>query len=186
MPVTKRWITSGIGVLTSALLSACGSLGGGEAVSYAVWNDSNSKYVYSPQLKSAKSPQEILDGVDPGTWHPPKPKGATGWRGLGGSAIPSDVGHKVPETAVLTWRLPPKPGQNEYAGDLVGPFEIRLRSKIPAHVLERVKGSRDSVLAIGVSVGDFPIKMRWVLQEVTFSNGQPVGGWRDIERGGDW
>ena len=164
----------------SVILSACGVMKSGESVSYHVWNHDTKQVLYSVKLEANG---EILDGAD-GSRRTPRSSTWNGWDGAGGNTIPQDVGHRIPEIARLSWRLPIMLGQD--SGRLVGPFEVNIRNQIPEKILNKIKSSKDKKLAIGISAGVQPIKLRWILQELKFIDGSPVGGWRDLERGGDW
>lgn len=148
----------------------------GETASYAAFNPSHQDGFEMGRLEAAD--EELL--LDEGLSIPALPAGASGWSG-GGPLIPGDTGHRVPQKVRVSWRLPPREGQARYKGDLVGPFEPRLRSKIPDEVL-RAATKRGRILQIAVSVGVVPILVRWRLIEPN-----PDGrGHREMSRGGDW
>lgn len=64
----------------------------------------------------------------------------------------------------------------------MGPYEIELRSRIPAEVLEAVGiAAKDMILEIAISVGVLPIQVRWQLTDFNRPHRQQT-----VYRGGDW
>jgi hypothetical protein len=102
-------------------------------------------------------------------------------RSGGGPLHAVELGHRVPESAQVFWRLMPRADQEPYRVDRVGPFEIAIRSQIPPEVLLAATEPRH-VLQIAVSVGVVPVRLRWRLIGPR-KDGQ---GHRQISRGGDW
>lgn len=162
-------------------LSACSAaktiLRRGESVSYALFNPSHRN---SFEMGRLEAPDEELL-LDEGLSVPALSPGAPGWSG-GGPMFFADTGHRVPDRVEVSWRLPPREGQARYKGDLVGPFTIELRSRIPAEALAALStpGIRRRI-EIGVSVGVLPILVRWLLVDTTKGGGLPT-----LMRGGDW
>lgn len=148
----------------------------GETASYAAFNPSHESGFEMGRLEAAD--EELL--LDEGLTIPALPPGAPGWSG-GGPLMFGDTGHRVPNRVKVSWRLPPREGQGRYKGDLVGPFTLELRSKIPDEVLNAAT-KRGRILQIAVSVGIIPILVRWRLIEPNLDG----RGHREMSRGGDW
>lgn len=161
-------------------LSGCGLstiARGGETASYSLFNGTKDQHFEMAGILRPGSKYEIVRVLR----MPAPPPNAIGWRG-GGALAPADTGHRVPERVAVSWRLPPKPGQEELKGDLVGPYEIELRSRIPAEVLEAVGiAAKDMILEIAVSVGVLPIQVRWQLTDFNRPHRQQT-----VYSGGDW
>ena len=83
----------------------------------------------------------------------------------------------------LSWHELPKTGQKVYQGDLVGPFDLALRPRIPNDVLAQVRASRKYRLEMAFSVGVQPIEFRWRLVQADLDNSTPRV---EVRRGGDW
>lgn len=148
----------------------------GETASYAAFNPSDQNGFEMGRLEAAD--KKLL--LDERLRIPALPPGAPGWSG-GGPLMFGDTGHRVPDRVKISWRLPPREGQARYKGDLVGPFELDLRSRIPDEVLGAAT-KHGRILQIAVSVGVVPILVRWRLIEPN-----PDGrGHREMSRGGDW
>lgn len=167
MPGRTRW--SWIVASIAVAQVACGV--GGENVSYAIWNRSGNHAIEDARLFvpgergeqvwiAASSRQEAL------------PRGEVGWQS-GGTAYLPDVGHRLPDRLYATWRS---------AGMSRGPYPIELRARIPADVLEKVRGNVRYQLEIGIGAGDGPPTVRWLLSEkVPARLGTQV-----VRRGGNW
>jgi hypothetical protein len=168
----------GAGMWTSGCGSALGGLMGlddGDHVAYSLWNATQSDLQSS--LLVAVDGQVITDALVERNIGRSK-----GWQGGGSSKFP-DAGHRIPERVKLSWRELPKAGQKVYQGDLVGPFELALRSRIPQDVLAQVRGSRKYRLEMAFSVGVQPIQFRWRLIENDLDSSALAV---EMRRGGDW
>jgi hypothetical protein len=169
-------------ISTGVWVSGCGSaLGGlmgmddGDHVAYSLWNASN--------LEVQKTSLTSIDGQGLNSSLVRKGIGQSkGWQGDGLRKFP-DAGHRIPERVKLSWRELPKAGQKVYQGDLVGPFDLALRSRIPADVLSQVRASRKFRLEMAFSVGVQPIQFRWRLVQADLDNSSPLV---EVRRGGDW
>lgn len=161
-------------------LSGCGLstiARGGETASYSLFNGNRTQQFEMGKLTNALR-NELL--TEKRIVHALAPE-APGWRG-GGALAPADTGHRVPERVAVSWRLPPKLGQEALKGDLMEPYEIELRSRIPKEVLEAVGiAAKDMILEIAISVGVFPIQVRWQLTDFNRPHRQQT-----VYRGGDW
>jgi hypothetical protein len=168
-------------ISTGVWVSGCGSaLGGfmgidGDHVAYSLWNATESDL--QSTLLVAADGQEIS-----GSPIQRNIGGSKGWQGGGLRKFP-DAGHRIPERVKLSWRELPKAGQKVYQGDLVGPFDLALRSRIPADVLSQVRASRKFRLEMAFSVGVQPIQFRWRLVQADLDNSSPLV---EVRRGGDW
>lgn len=173
----SKWIGMGLMSLIPLLTSGCAS-SRGENVSYAIWNQGPiGSQLQKLSLNDGKGGEYA--SVDQ-TY--PRAHDNRGWQN-GGRAYAASLGGRVPDYVFVSWRKMPKDGQEIYGGDLVGPFKIALRSRIPAEVLEKVQ--HDGYwLEIGVSAGVEPILVRWKLDESGSLSGQP--GIKTLRRGGDW
>jgi len=163
-------------------LSGCGLsriARGGETVSYALFNATRDQALEVSMMHRVGAKNELIT-AGPFRMYIPPPN-AIGWQG-GGALYMADTGHRVPERVLVSWRLPPKEGQEELKGDLMGPYEIELRSRIPKEVLEAVGISAQRMrLEIAVSVGVLPIQVRWQLTDFNRPHRQQT-----VYRGGDW
>jgi hypothetical protein len=147
----------------------------GESASYALFSASHEK---SYQMADLMIDEGFLDErYDV----PALPPGAPGWNG-GGLFQSGFNGHRVPERVWVSWRLMPRADQQHYNGDLVGPFEVALRSQIPEEVLlELGNPTVPRRLEVAVSVGVLPVRVRWRLVSVSKSKELVP-----LRRGGDW
>jgi len=147
----------------------------GDHVAYSLWNATESDL--QSTLLVAADGQEISGSPIQRNIGRSK-----GWQGGGLRKFP-DAGHRIPERVKLSWRELPKAGQKVYQGDLVGPFDLALRSRIPADVLSQVRASRKFRLEMAFSVGVQPIQFRWRLVQADLDNSSPLV---EVRRGGDW
>lgn len=167
---------------TGVCVSGCGSsLGGlmgiddGDHVAYNLWNAT--EYDLQSSLLVTADGREIS-----GSPIQAKLNKSKGWQGDGLIKFP-DAGHRIPERVKLSWRELPKAGQKVYQGDLVGPFDLALRSRIPNDVLALVRVSRKYRLEMAFSVGVQPAQFRWRLVQADLDNSTPRV---EVRRGGDW
>jgi len=175
----KQWklrLLTGLMSLLTLVTSGCAS-NRGENVSYAIWNHDTSATLQKTSLDDGKGGSYSGAGVA----HP-RPINSIGWQDRGASYA-AFLGARVPDYVFVSWRKMPKDGQKIYEGDLVGPFRITLRSRIPADVLEKVTGNNRYWVEIGVSAGVEPILVRWNLVDYKPSSGRP--GIEILQRGGD-
>ena len=166
------------GVWVSGCSSALGGLVGiddGDHVAYSLWNATEADLQSS--LLVSEDGREIS-----GSPIQPKLNRSKGWQGDGLIKFP-DTGHRIPERVKLSWRELPKAGQKVYQGDLVGPFDLALRSRITNDVLTQVRASRKYRLEMAFSVGVQPIQFRWRLIQADLDNSTPRV---EVRRGGDW
>lgn len=87
----------------------------------------------------------------------------------GGSQYMSDTGHKVPEEAEIRWRKLTLPGGEPYAGEAVGPFRVKVRSRIPEEALKLAKREGYSI-GIRFSVGKEPVMLCWGVVQYGIGN----------------
>lgn len=162
----RQWLA----LVVMTTLVACGSRGG-ENVTYAIWNRSGSHGLEDAALF-------ITNGRGEKYWlamsarQDPLPPGEAGWQS-GGSAQLPDAGHRVPEQLQAAWRS---------GGMQRGPLAIELRARIPADVLEKIRGNTRYQLEIGVGAGDNRPTVRWRLIEKV----PDKPGMQEVQRGGDW
>lgn len=157
--------------------TAC-STGPSDYVSYAVWNRNTEQEVQDCMVRSAADPPVMVSScaaIDP------LPRGAAGW-GFGGATSMPDTGEKIPARVRVSWRLPPREGQELYRGDPVGPFELDINALVPANVRAAVRNSRRYQLELAFGIGLEPVTLRWRLLEWT----EGMKSHREIRRGGDW
>lgn len=92
----------------------------------------------------------------------------------GGACYRWDTGHQVPEHVLISWRKLPLPGDREYTGEPVGPFQVEVRSKIPREVLALASGrSYDYSIDIQFTSGVHPVRVNWILRR---SHAEPIFG----------
>lgn len=166
------------GVWVSGCGSALGGLMGiddGDHVAYGLWNATEA------DLQSSSLVAMDGSGITSSLTEPKLNK-SKGWQGDGLIKFP-DAGHRIPERVKLSWRELPKAGQKVYQGDLVGPFDLALRSRIPNDVLALVRGSRKYRMEMAFSVGVQPIQFRWRLVQADLDKSTPRV---EVRRGGDW
>lgn len=72
----------------------------------------------------------------------------------------ADTGHKVPEDVEVSWRKMLPPSDNPYIGEQIGPFRVKVRSRIPQEVLQMARQDGYS-LGIKISIGKEPILLCW-------------------------
>lgn len=72
----------------------------------------------------------------------------------------ADTGHKVPEEVEVSWRKMPPPSDNPYVGEQIGPFRIKVRSRIPEEALKLARREGYSI-GIRFSVGKEPVMLCW-------------------------
>ncbi len=72
----------------------------------------------------------------------------------------ADTGHKVPEEAEIHWRKMPPSGGQPYTGETVGPFRVKVRSRIPEEALKLARRKGYSI-GIEFSVGKEPVMLCW-------------------------
>ena len=166
-----RWygVLSTFLIFLLGVLVACGGRGG-EHVTYAIWNRS-SQEIDDARLfiMNGRGEQNWL-AVNPRMY--PLPPGAAGWQS-GGSAFLPDVNHRVPEKMNVSLFRDGRPE---------GPVVVDLRAKIPAEVLEKIRGNVRYELQIGIGAGINPPAVRWVLYETVPDKLGP----QELQRGGDW
>jgi hypothetical protein len=92
------------------------------------------------------------------------------------------MGEMIPERVSVSWRLPPREGQEMYRGDPVGPFELDINARVPANVRAAVRDSARYQLELAFGIGLEPVTLRWRLLEWT----DGMKSHREIRRGGDW
>ena len=166
MTRVRQWLA----FILMTTLVACGSRSG-ENVSYAIWNRSSTQDLRDAALF-------VTDGRGEKQWlaassrQDPLPPGEDGWQSGGAAQLP-DAGHRVPENLQAAWRSNGMPQ---------GPFRMDLRARIPADVLEKIRGSTRYQLEIGVGAGDNRPTARWRLIE----KAPDRPGMQEIQRGGEW
>lgn len=145
-------------VIGTICLSGCVSAGlfsQGENASYSFWNNASEEVesveivgLYQDHKKHLISSSRAK---------------AAGWNTrwfIGGSQYMSDTDHKVPEEAEIRWRkLPPLDGK-PYTGEVVGPFRVKVRSRIPDEALKLARREGYSI-GIRFSVGEEPVMLCW-------------------------
>lgn len=145
-------------VIGSICLSGCVSAGlfsQGENASYSFWNNAseNVESVEIVGLYQDHKKHLISSSLAK----------AAGWNTrwfIGGSQFMADTGHKVPEEAEIRWRkMPPSSGQ-PYTGEVVGPFRVKVRSRIPEEALKLARREGYSI-GIEFSVGKEPVMLCW-------------------------
>lgn len=158
----KKWVA--IMVFVSAWLSGCVSAGlfsQGENAGYSFWNNSDEEVEavkivgiypdYKKELSGASRSEPVRRYVSLG-------QPILGF--VGGDQYFSDTGHKIPEEMEVTWRKMPPPGAKPYTGELMGPYQVLVRSRIPQEALKLAR--RDGYnLGIQFSVGKQPTLFCW-------------------------
>ncbi len=72
----------------------------------------------------------------------------------------ADTGHRVPEEMEVSWRKMPPAGGKPYTGEPMGPYRVKVRSRIPQEVLELARRDGYS-LGVKLSVGKAPVLLCW-------------------------
>ena len=134
---------------------AAGLFSQGENASYSFWNNTDQDVekveivgIYQDQKRTLVS---YPDGKAAG-WN-------TRWFS-GGNQYMADTGHQVPEEAEVRWLKMPPLGGKPYTGEAVGPFRIKVRSRIPQEALQLVRRDGYSI-GIEFSVGKEPVLLCW-------------------------
>lgn len=95
-------------------------------------------------------------------------------------------GHKIPEEVDLSWRDTPPAGAAAYTGRLHGPFKLRVRSLLPADVLQAAsRNDRVALIAFIIGPDERPY-LRWALAQ--YEGEFKSVYWRDrviLQHGGD-
>ena len=147
-------------------------------VSFAIWNRNTEQGVEDCVVRSAGDPPfEVASCVA----KDPLPRGAPGWS-FGGATWLPHTGGKIPARVRISWRLPPRDGQEMYRGDPVGPFELDINALVPANVRAAVRNSDRLQLELAFGIGLEPVTLRWRLLEWT----EGMKYHREVRRGGDW
>jgi hypothetical protein len=177
----------GVSVMRRGLFAVCAGLlqsactHGGDFVTYAVWNRSSDHEIEDARMVAADDAKK-RPTLFTASFLIALPVGAEGWSFGGVTNLP-DSGHHMPDRIAVTWRLPPKPGQEAQKGDLIGPYYFDLAKEIPADVRRMVRAGKDYHLHIGVAGGIEPATLRWRLVE--WRREDTVGS-KELRRGGDW
>jgi len=159
----KKWMA--VMVFGSTCLSGCVSAGlfsHGENASYSFWNNSDEVVgnivtvgIYADNKKryfdSASRSEPVRRHVQFG-------QPIHGF--IGGHQMMADTGHKVPEDVEVSWRKMLPPSDNPYIGEQIGPFRVKVRSRIPQEVLQMARQDGYS-LGIKISIGKEPILLCW-------------------------
>ncbi len=169
-----------LAVCAGFLQSACSH--GGDFVTYAVWNRSSDHEIEDARMFAANDGAKTSTTLFVASFLIALPVGAEGWSFGGVTNLP-DSGHRMPDRIAVTWRLPPKPGQEMQKGDQVGPYYFDLTKEIPADVRQMIRSGKNYHLHIGVAGGIEPATLRWRLVE--WRREDTVGS-KELRRGGDW
>lgn len=89
---------------------------------------------------------------------------------------------RVMAADVVSWRMPPREGQEHQKGDLQGPYELDVEAPVPADVRKLVRSSRKSQLEFAVAIGELPLSVRWRLVEWS----PDYAHQKEVRRGGEW
>ncbi len=95
-------------------------------------------------------------------------------------AFAPDSGDPVPEQVEVTWRKLPQQGQALYRGDIEGPYTIKVRSRIPADVLNK-SHEVGYDLSLMFLVGKKPVTFCWRLGDYKSSPPRNI----TLQQGGD-
>jgi hypothetical protein len=132
--------------------------GGGEQVSYRVWNDTGHSVIERPMLRGVRGGPVLytnLQSYAPGWRWTPSTGGqaVSAWappdtldtppalpRLFEGAFATAPAGHRVPREVRLHWQAPAAPGQPLYGGTEQPSVVVSLRERIPAAVLAQVAG----------------------------------------------
>lgn len=154
--MTKTW--TAIMMFGSVCLSGCVSAGmfsQGENASYSFWNNSEEEIesleivgIYQDKKKYLISSSRVKAA----NWQ-------TRWF-VGGNQYMSDTGHKIPEEMEINWRKMPPVGGKPYTGELMGPYRVLVRSRIPEEALKLARREGYSI-GIEFSVGKQPVLLCW-------------------------
>ena len=129
-------------------------------------------------IRSAGDPPFIVESC---VAQDPLPRGAPGWS-FGGPTWLPHTGGRIPARVRISWRLPPRDGQEMYRGDPVGPFELDINALVPANVRAAVRNSSRYQLELAFGIGLEPVTLRWRLLEWA----EGMKSHREVRRGGDW
>lgn len=157
-------------MIASICLSGCVSAGltsRGENATYSYWNNASEDVesveivgVYQDHKKYLISSSRAKSAG----WN-------TRWF-IGGNQYMSDTGHKVPEQVEVSWRKIPPVGGKPYSGELMGPYRVAVRSRIPEEALKLARRVGYSI-GIEFSVGREPVMLCWGV--VTKDGGSLLG-----------
>ncbi len=158
----KKW--GGIMGFSLVCLSGCVSAGlfsQGENAGYSFWNNSDETLEAVKIVGIYLDSKRELTGAsrsEPVRRYVPLGQPILGFGG--GARYFSDTGHKIPEEMEITWRKMPPPGGQPYTGELMGPYRVLVRSRIPQEALQLAR--RDGYnLGIQFSVGKQPVLLCW-------------------------
>ncbi|MEW6416082.1 MAG: hypothetical protein AB1482_12615 [Pseudomonadota bacterium] len=164
----KKWMA--VMVFGSTCLSGCVSAGlfsRGENASYSFWNNASEDIesveivgLYQDHKKYLISAARVM----------PARHNIRAF--YGGYQYMSDTGHKVPEQVEVSWRKMPPVGGKPYTGELMGPYRVVVRSRIPEEALKLARRG-DYSIGIEFSVGKEPVMLCWGV--VTKEGGSLLG-----------
>lgn len=156
-----------------ACLSGCVSaslFSRGENVGYSFWNDSDEDIEAVKVIGIYPDYKKELAGAsksEPARRYVPVGQPILGF--VGGYRYMADTGHTVPEEIEISWRKMPLPGARPYTGELMGPYRIPVRSRIPKEALKLARRDNYS-LGLEFSVGKEPILLCWGIATKQGSN----------------
>ena len=159
-------------------LAACGNAMSGDHVSYAVWNRDSSQELQDIRVMAADGKYEVLCSQ---LFAPAAPPGAIGWQFGGITNLPEGK-HRMPKRMTVSWRLPPREGQETQQGDVQGPYDLDYETAVPEDVRALVRNSRKYQLEFAVGIGKLPLVTRWRLVEWSGNYEEH----KEVRRGGDW
>lgn len=152
-------------VFASTCVSGCGCaalLRHGENVSYLFWNNSdgdieNVVVVGIFEDKSTKYYASVSEAVRRYA-RSGKPIHGFVW----GHRITADTGYKVPKELGVSWHKLPSAGGKPYTPEVMGPYRVAVRSRIPEEAL-RLARSDAYNLGINLAVGNELVRLCWVV-----------------------
>jgi hypothetical protein len=153
----KKWMA--IMVFGSTCLSGCVSAGlfsQGETVGYSAWNNSDEKVQNIEIVGIFPDRKQLILSFLGGDPYPVRR--VQGF--VGNVQYMSDTGHKVPEEVEVSWRKVPPGDSKPYSGELMGPYRIVVRSRIPEAAFKLARRNGYS-LGINFSVGKEPLMLCW-------------------------
>lgn len=144
--------------LSGGAVQAGGLFGSGENASYSVRNIAPREMEDVQVVGATGMPYAGQLRQPANTWKP-SPQHPRQMPSFGGNHLNP---HKIPEEVLITWREMPPSGGQPYTGELNGPYQVKVRERIPKEVLNAAS-KNGYLVELSFSAGELPIRFNWKL-----------------------